>query len=94
MTARLAKVATVLEDAGEAVVRAGLLVFLAYLGCRVERGGMLTARIGVAPGRQQHLTQAVEHGGLSGQVAGLPAQGQRLLQVAGGLLVPALPQLG
>ena len=26
-------------------------------------------------------------------VAGLAAQGQRLLQVAGGILVPALPQL-
>lgn len=73
MTARLAEAAAVLKDAGETIVRAGLLTFLAHLGCRTKRAGVLSARIGVAPGRQQHLAQAVKHGCLSGQITGLAA---------------------
>lgn len=94
VVAGLACVAAGLVGAGEAGVGAGLLVLLADLGCHVERGGMLGAGIGGAPGSQEHLTQAVECGGLNGHVAGLQAEGQGLVQVAGGLLVGLLPEVG
>ena len=54
---------------------------------------MLGARVGGLAGGEQQLAQAVERVRLAGQVAGLAAQGQGLLQVAGGLPVAALPQV-
>src|ERR1035438_2772522 len=94
VAAGLAGVAGRVAGVSEAVVGAGLLVFLAALGCHAERGGVLGASIRRPAGGEEHFTEAVECNGLTSSVADLTAHSQGLPLVIGGLLITALPQAG
>jgi hypothetical protein len=62
--------------AGEAVVGASLLVFVAEVAAQGERGGVLCTGVAGLAGGQKKLTQAVERLGLPRSVAGFAKQGQ------------------
>jgi hypothetical protein len=90
----LASVAGRLAGAGQAVVGACQLVFLAVAGCAAERGGVLSASIGRPPGGEQRVAETIERSDFTGLVANLTAHSQGLPLVIRGLLIPALPQVG
>jgi hypothetical protein len=89
----MGKDAAGLVGAGQAVVRAGLLVCLPCLGRHAQCGGMLGTCVGGASGGQEHFAEAVERSGLAGQITGVTAQVQGVPQAVGGLFVAALSQV-
>ena len=91
MAAGSAGVAAGLVAAGQAVMGAGLLVFVVRLNRQAERGGMPAARVAGPLGGEEGLAQAVERDRLTGWVAQLTVLSQRLLEPADGLPVMALP---
>jgi hypothetical protein len=72
-------------DAGEAVVRAGLLVLVADIAGYIARRRVAGAGAAGLAGQEKCLAEAVECVGLPGPVADLLVQGQALLEAVAGL---------
>jgi hypothetical protein len=71
--------------AGEAVVRAGLLVLVADIAGYLARGSVVGAGAAGLVGREMRLAEAVQCVGFTGPVADLLVQGQGLLDAVAGL---------
>jgi hypothetical protein len=91
--AGLSAVSAGVVSAGQADVGESLLRGVADLGGECLRGGVPGEGDSVSPGGQVHLSQAVEHRGFSGPVAGLAEYGQCLPVIGDGLLVAAFSEL-
>src|SRR4029077_4499536 len=88
--ASLVRLTEGLAGAGQALGGTGLLVTLAGPACEGERHGVAFAGLGGLADCQQGLPLAVERLGFPAAVADLPVDSQRLLVIAGGLVIVTL----
>ena len=89
--ASLVRLTEGLAGAGQALVGTGLLVTIAGPACEGERHGVAVAGLGGLADCQQGLPVAVERIGFPAAVADLPVDIKRLLVLADGLVIVALP---
>src|ERR1700733_12743692 len=71
----------------------GLFALVTTLDRQSQRSGVPGVGLAGLVRGEERFTKTVERLGLTRAVAGLAVQGQRLPEMAGGLLVTALPQL-
>ena len=79
---------------GQATVGPCLFVLVTALDRQGQRGGVLGPGLAGLARSEEGFAEAVERLGLARAIAGLAVQGQRLPEMADGLLAAALPQLG
>ncbi|HUD36782.1 MAG TPA: hypothetical protein VMR14_07795 [Streptosporangiaceae bacterium] len=93
VAARLHIITGGLLDVTEAAMGTRLLIRIAKLDGKDESSGVLSAGVRQLPGREEDRPEQVEHFGLTGEVAGFPADSQRLPKIITGLLVASGTQV-